>query len=147
MATTRRPGGGSSRREARERALSLLYEAQAKGVHAAEVVDAQPLAPDPFAADIAVGVFDHLDELDGLIRRYAKGWAPERMPLVDLMLLRMGSYELAHRPDVPASATISEAVDLARRFSTEDSGRFVNGLLARIADELRPGDARPAPAS
>jgi len=136
---------GGSRREARERALGLLYEAETKGVPAAQVVDAQPVPPDTFAVDLATGVGTHKDELDDLIRRFARGWRPERMPVLDLVLLRMGAFELAHRPDVPTAAAISEAVDLARRFSTDDSGRFVNGVLARIAEELRPGDARPAP--
>ncbi len=140
-------GGGGTRRQARERALGLLYEAVTKGVPAVEVVAAQPAAPDPFAVDLATGVWDNLDELDELIGRYAKGWRPERMPVLDLMLLRMGCYELAHRPDVPAPAAISEAVELAQRFSTDDSGRFVNGVLARIAEELRPGDSRPRPTS
>lgn len=141
-----RPSGGTgTRRQARERALGLLYEAQAKGVSAAEVVEAQPVPPDAFAVELTVGVGEHTAELDDLIRGYAKGWRPERMPVLDLVLLRMGAFELAHRPDVPTAAVISEAVDLARRFSTDDSGRFVNGLLARIAEELRPGEARPAP--
>ena len=58
--------------------------------------------------------------------------------MIDRSLLRMGIYELAHRPDVPTGAVISEAVELAKRYSTDDSGKFVNGMLARIAEELRP---------
>jgi N utilization substance protein B len=135
----------TTRRQARERALGLLYEAATKGIPAREVVEAQPVPPDAFAAEVATGVGEHEAELDALIRTYARGWRPERMPVLDLVLLRMGAFELAHRPDVPTAAAISEAVDLARRFSTEDSGRYVNGVLARIAEELRPHDARPAP--
>lgn len=123
----------------------MLYESATKGIRPDEVVDAQPVAPDAFAVELTVGVGAHSAELDDMIRRFAKGWRPERMPVLDLMLLRMGAFELTHRPDVPTAAAISEAVDLARRFSTEDSGRFVNGVLARIAEEVRPGDARPAP--
>lgn len=135
----RRGGGGlGSRRQARERALGLLYEAQAKGATAAEVVDEQPVPPDPFAVELTLGVGEHTEELDALIRSFAKGWRPERMPVLDLVLLRMGAFELAHRPDVPTAAAISEAVDLARRFSTDDSGRFVNGVLAAIAADVRP---------
>lgn len=127
-----------SRREARERALGLLYEADAKGESPAEVVDAQELEPDAFAADIVRGVGEHLAETDALITRFAKGWTIERMPVIDRTLLRMAIFELAHRPDVPTGAIISEAVELAKRYSTDDSGRFVNGMLGRIAEEVRP---------
>ena len=135
---------GPTRRQARERALELLYEAGAKGVVAPSVVDAQPTVPDPFAVDVANGVEAHRAEIDGLIRRFARGWSLERMPVVDRLLLEMGSYELLHRPDVPTGAVISEAVELAKQFSTEDSSRFVNGVLGRIAEEVREsGRARP----
>ena len=77
-------------------------------------------------------------QVDGYIRRFAKDWSLERMPVVDRNLLRIGVYELVHRPDVPTAAVISEAVELARRYSTEESGRFVNGMLGRIAEEVRP---------
>jgi N utilization substance protein B len=60
------------------------------------------------------------------------------MPVIDRAVLRIGVFELVHRPDVPTAVVLSEAVDLATRFSTDDSGRFVNGLLARIAEEVRP---------
>ena len=133
-------GGVGSRREARERALSLLYEAEAKGETPDEVLDALPLAPEPFAADLVSGVGEHGEEVDGLIRRFARGWSLERMPAIDRTLLRIATYELGHRSDVPTGAVISEAVELAKRYSTDDSGKFVNGLLARIAKELRPGE-------
>jgi N utilization substance protein B len=132
--------GLGSRRESRERALSLLYEAEAKGQTPDQVLDALPLAPEAFAADLVSGVGEHGDEVDGLIRRFAKGWSLERMPAIDRTLLRIATYELGHRSDVPTGAVISEAVELAKRYSTDDSGKFVNGLLARIAKELRPGD-------
>ena len=135
--------GASTRRQARERALGLLYEAESKGQSARAVVDAQPAPPDPFAVDVAVGVAEHASEIDGLIRRFSRGWTLERMPVVDRLLLQMGSYELLHRPDVPVPAVISEAVELAKRFSTDDSSRFVNGVLARIAEEVRDGRPRP----
>lgn len=130
--------GIGTRREARERALSLLYEAEAKAIAPADVLDSLELEPEAFAADLVVGVGDHRDELDGIIRRYSKGWKLERMPVVDRTLLRMAIYELGHRPDVPTGAIISEAVELAKRYSTDDSGKFVNGMLSRIAEELRP---------
>jgi N utilization substance protein B len=126
-----------TRREARERALSLLYEADAKGSTPAAVLDEQVLRPEAFASDLVAGVGENQEEVDALIRRFAKGWTLERMPVIDRTLLRMAIYELGHRPDVPTGAVISEAVELAKRYSTDDSGKFVNGMLSRIAKELR----------
>jgi len=128
-----------TRRQARERALSLLYEAETKGVDPSAVLASLPVEPTPFAIDLVSGVGEHLDEVDGYIRRFARGWALERMPALDRALARIGVYELLHRPDVPTGAILSEAVELAGRYSTEESGRFVNGLLAQIAREVRPG--------
>jgi N utilization substance protein B len=134
-------GGLGSRREARERALSLLYEADAKACPPDEVLADLPVPPDPFAADLVSGVGAHLGEIDDRIRRFARGWALERMPVVDRSILRMAIYELLHRSDVPTGAVISEAVELAKRYSTDDSGRFVNGMLSSIAEEVRPDPA------
>ncbi len=133
---------GGSRRQARERALSLLYEAESKELAPAAVLAALPVEPAPFAAEVVTGVGEHLDELDKWIASYARDWTIERMPALDRALLRMGVFELLHRPDVPTGAVISEAVELAQRFSTDESSRFVNGMLARIAESVRsPGEA------
>ncbi|MFN0088850.1 MAG: transcription antitermination factor NusB [Acidimicrobiales bacterium] len=132
----------AGRRVARERALELLYEAEAKGVAPDELVRELPVAPDPYAAEVAAGIGEHQAELDGRIRRLATGWPLERMAALDRALLRMGLYELAHRPDVPTGVVLSEAVELAQQYSTDQSARFVNGVLARAAAELRPGAAR-----
>jgi N utilization substance protein B len=128
-----------SRRQARERALSLLYEAESKDVPPAAVLASLPVEPAPFAAEVVAGVGRHVDELDKWITNYAKDWTIDRMPALDRALLRMGIFELLHRPDVPTGAVISEAVELAQRFSTDESSRFVNGMLARIAETVRPG--------
>jgi len=130
-----------TRREARERALSLLYEAEAKGSTPAAVLTDQVLPPEEFASDVVTGVGEHQEEVDGLIRKFAKGWTLERMPVIDRTLLRMAIYELGHRPDVPTGAVISEAVELAKRYSTDDSGKFINGMLSRIAKELRGAES------
>ncbi|MBW8826892.1 MAG: transcription antitermination factor NusB [Acidobacteria bacterium] len=127
-----------SRRESRERALSLLYEADAKGRSPGDVMAELPMPPEEFAADLVSGVGDNEAEASDLIRRFAKGWTLERMPMIDRTVLRMAIYELVHRPDVPTGAVISEAVELAKRYSTDDSGRFVNGMLSAIAAEVRP---------
>ena len=145
MSTSREPEGSEegepllgTRRQARELALSLLYEADTKAAPPGTILAEFPIDPDPFAADLVAGVGEHQEEIDELIRRFAKDWTLERMPVIDRNLLRIGVYELLQRPDVPTAAVISEAVELARRYSTEESGRFVNGMLGRIAEEVRP---------
>jgi N utilization substance protein B len=128
------------RREARERALELLYESETKDTSTATIIDALPVAPDPYATALATGVDDNREQIDGLIREHAKGWTLERMPSVDRAVLRMATFELTHRDDVPIAVAISEAVELAQQFSTDESGRFVNGVLSSIAKETRPDD-------
>jgi N utilization substance protein B len=128
------------RREARERALELLYEAETKQTTCAAIVDALPVAPDPYATALATGVDDNRAAIDSMIREHAKGWTLERMPAVDRAVLRMATYELLHRPEVPVAVVISEAVELAQQFSTDESGRFVNGLLSTVAKQTRPDD-------
>lgn len=128
-----------SRREARERALSLLYEAEAKDVTPAEVLAELPLQPERFAADLVLGVQEHLAAIDEILGRLAVGWPVGRMPVIDRNLLRLAAYELLDHPDVPVGVVISEAVDLAKMYSTDESGRFVNGVLSAVAAEVRPG--------
>jgi N utilization substance protein B len=137
----------SERRQARERALGLLYEAETKSQSPSALVAEQVVDPDPFAVDVVNGVEANQAEIDALITRFAKNWPLARMPALDRTLLRMGVYELTHRPDVPTGVVLSEIVDLASEYSTDDSGPFVNGVLAAIAAEVRTdGDpeARPA---
>jgi N utilization substance protein B len=127
-----------TRREERERALSLLYEAEAKDLRAAALLAQLPVSPEPFVVDLVTGVDGHRARIDELISRHAIDWTLDRMPAVDRSILRLGAYELLERPDVPLGAVISEAVELAKRYSTDESGRFVNGMLASIAAETRP---------
>ncbi len=127
-----------ARREARERALSLLYEAEAKGVAPAALIDDLPVAPDAFTASLVVGVGDRLEQIDGLISAHAIGWALDRMPAIDRAVLRMATYELLASPDTPTAVILSEAVELAGGYSTEESGRFVNGVLSAISAQVRP---------
>jgi N utilization substance protein B len=102
-----------------------------------ELLEDLPVEPDGYALELLRGVEEHAGELDDLLREFSEHWAVERMPAVDRAVLRLGCYELAHEPDVPTAVVISEAVDLAKQYSTKDSGRFVNGLLARIAEQVR----------
>jgi transcription antitermination protein NusB len=131
------PGAPGRRRDARERILGLLYEADAKGATPAEVLADLPVAPDPFVAEVVAGVGSHFDEVDALISRYAIDWTLDRMPVVDRTLLRMATYELLCRADVPMGVIISEAVGLAKEYSTDESSRFVNGVLASVAVATR----------
>jgi transcription antitermination protein NusB len=127
------------RRDARERALGLLYEAETKGVSGAEVLGGLPVAADDFAAALVTAVDDHRERIDALLTEHARGWTLARMPALDRAALRMGTAELITRADVPTAVVLNETVELASRFSTDDSGRFVNGLLAKIATEVRGG--------
>jgi N utilization substance protein B len=122
-----------SRRAARERALELLYEAEAKDTTAGAIIEGLPVAPDEYAWTLAVGVDAHRGAIDELVAAHLRGWTLERMPAVDRALLRMATFELLHQPDVPVGVVISEAVELASEFSTDDSSRFVNGVLSAIA--------------
>ena len=132
-------GGIGSRRELRERVLSLLYEAESKACPIGDVLDGLPLAPDPFVDQLARGVGEHQLDIDEKLAEHARGWTLERMPATDRAILRMATYELGWCPEVPTAVAISEAVELAKSYSTDDSGRFVNGMLSVIASEMRPG--------
>jgi transcription antitermination protein NusB len=133
--------GEDRRTEARERALALLYEAESKGTTPRAVLAALPAPADELAVLLVEGVEDERAQLDALITEHARGWTLERMPVVDRNVLRVALYELLERPDVPTAVVIDEAVELAKRFSTDDSGRFVNGMLSAIAPKLRPAPA------
>ncbi len=136
----------TERRDARERALGLLYEAETKGLSGAELLADLPLPPTPYAETLVRSVDEHQMRIDELISRFAQGWSIERMASLDRAALRMGTAELIAQPDVPTGVVLAETVELASRFSTDGSGRFVNGLLARIAIEVRPDAAATPPA-
>jgi transcription antitermination protein NusB len=129
------------RHQARERALSLLYEAEMKGRPGPEILDALPVAADPYAERLVRGVAEQAARIDELLASASRGWEIERMPAVDRALLRMAVYELLEEPEVPLAVVIDEAVTLAGQYSTDDSGRFVNGVLSALAARLRPSDS------
>jgi len=126
------------RSEARERAMGLLYEAQAKGLPASEVLAALPVQPDPLAVTLVEGVAGRREEIDGLLAAQARGWTLERMPVLDRTVMEIATFELLARDDVPTPVVLDEAVELAKRFGTDDSARFVNGVLSAIAKKVRP---------
>lgn len=129
---------GDERSDARERSLLLLYEAASKRLPVAEVLAAQVVEPDELTRTLVLGVEAHRDELDAAIAAHAKGWTLARMPLIDLTVMRIAGFELLGRPDVPVAVVLDEAIELAKRFSTDDSGRFVNGVLSALIPVLRP---------
>ena len=133
----RQIGVEDERSDARERALILLYEAESKSIAPSDVVDAQVLTPDALTRTLVEGVQSRGREIDDLIAAHAKGWSLQRMPTIDRNVLRIGTFELLGRPDVPVAVVIDEAVELAKRFSTDDSGKFVNGVLSTIAPKVR----------
>lgn len=128
----------SERTMARERALELLYEVDSKTSSVADVLAALPVAPDAYAIDVVTGVSEHGVRIDALINRLAPEWPVERMPSVDRAVIRLSVYELMERPDVPTAVILDEAVTLAKRYSSDEAGKFVNGVLAAAARELRP---------
>ena len=117
--------------------MLLFYEADTKRVRVTEIAAAQVVPIDALTRLLVEGVADHRDELDEVIAANAKGWTLARMPAIDLTVLRIAAFELFHRPDVPVAVVLNEAVELAKRYSTDDSGRFVNGMLSRIGEHLR----------
>lgn len=125
-----------ARREARESALVMLYEAETRGVPPRTVLAAQLVPPSSFAAALVGGVDDLGADLDELIAEVAS-WTIDRMPTIDRCLLRLGAFELKARLDVPTGVVLSEVVELAGRYSTAESSKFVNGVLSRLAEDLR----------
>ena len=133
------------RRSARERALELLYEAEIKGSTAEEVLAGLPVAPAELAVELVRGVDAHAARIDEILaERVAPRWTLARLAAVDRAVLRLGTYELLDRPDRTQAVIINEAVVLARRFGTDDSPRFVNGVLSAVAADVRGGSAPDA---
>lgn len=133
------------RRKARELALQLLYEldlrAEADAAHTVDDFWRRQTIPDDVRAHaetIVRGTKSHQTKIDELITRFAERWALERMAVVDRNIVRAGIFELLWADDVPPKVAINEALEIARKFSTEESTRFINGLLDRVRRELLP---------
>jgi N utilization substance protein B len=138
---TAQPQYNPSRRKSRRRALDVLYSADLRDLPARQILGdtVARLGQDlpehmGYAVLLVEGVIEHADRIDELISTYAEGWTLDRMPVVDRNLLRIAVYELLYRDDVDDPVAISEAVELAEQLSTDDSPRFINGLLGRIAE-------------
>lgn len=125
----------AARSKARKRAVDILYEADLRSLNAVSVLADRVALADPPISDYTIelveGVSAHRPRIDDILADYAEGWTVERMPGVDRAVLRLGLYELLWRDDVPDAVAIDEAVELAKALSTDESPRFVNGILAR----------------
>ncbi|MDE3164204.1 MAG: transcription antitermination factor NusB [Acidobacteriota bacterium] len=133
----------ASRRRSRQRALQILFSWDTRRRPVDEAIDEyysalfaeeQP-ARDPFVEELVRGTVEHLPEIDERITRHAEHWRLERMPGVDRNILRLAVYEMTHA-GTPAPVTIDEALELARKFSGEESVQFVNGVLDAVRREL-----------
>ena len=129
------------RHQARKRAVDLLFEAEARGLSAAEVVDirtalaeAKPdVAPlQSYTQTVARGGSEHIAHIDDLISSHLQGWTIDRLPAVDRAILRVSVWELLHADDVPEPVAVDEAVQLAKELSTDDSPGFINGVLGQV---------------
>lgn len=139
-----------SRRRSRQRALQILYSWDARRQPVDEAIDAyydtlyseERPERDPFVAELVRGTIEHIGEIDERISKHAEHWRMERMPAVDRNILRLAVYEMS-RAGVPAPVAIDEALEVARRYSTEESVQFLNGVLDAVRRELeaKPGGA------
>ncbi len=149
-----------SRRLSRELALKVIFQLDVAGGDLSTAFDlvVRLMTEDPedpetdgavltpevkdFAARLLRGTVDHLPEIDARLRACAREWTLERMANVDRNILRLALYEMLHLDDIPLSVSINEAVELAKRYSTPDSGRFINGILGKIASSLETSPGR-----
>lgn len=132
----------SARTKARKRAVDAIFAADIRKISPLSLLDdVKTLAADrqnqdaifDYAHAIVSGVVEHHEAIDDLIETYSQDWSLDRMPTLDKAILRVGTWEIRFNDEVPAAVAISEAVSLANELSTDDSGSFINGLLARIA--------------
>jgi N utilization substance protein B len=131
----------SARGKARNRALDVLFEAEQRSVSAFDVLRGRRELTDqivnPYTLEIVEGVVYQQPALDEFLETYSQGWTLERMPSVDRIILRIGTWELLYNDDVPDGVAVSEAVALAKTLSTDESPSFINGLLGRL-QQLKP---------
>ncbi|HET7139296.1 MAG TPA: transcription antitermination factor NusB [Arthrobacter sp.] len=131
----------SARGKARNRALDVLFEAEQRSVSAFDVLRARREITDqivnPYTLEIVEGVISQQTAIDEFLETYSQGWTLERMPSVDRIILRIGTWELLYNDDVPDGVAVSEAVALAKTLSTDESPSFINGLLGRL-QQLKP---------
>lgn len=131
----------SARSKARKQALDLLYETDIRGTNLVETLVARDIPADgpdarpirQYTKELVNGVSDNRRKIDELITTYAQGWDMDRLPAVDRNILRLGIYEILWSTDVPMSVAIDEALVLAKELSSDDSSKYIHGVLGRIA--------------
>jgi N utilization substance protein B len=139
----------AARSKARKRAVDILYESDVRDTDPLGTLADRVLLADPpvngYTAELVEGVHAHRRRIDEILAKYAEGWTVARMPGVDRAVLRLGVFELLWRADVPAAVAIDEVVELAKTLSTDESPRFVNGILGRVLQDraqlLAAGDS------
>jgi len=129
------------RSRARLQALQILYQGDITGVSPVSILaegtyNTEDGEPSDFCRSLVAGVEEHAEEIDDSLGRTSKHWAVSRMPLVDRNILRLATYEILFRDSIPVSVSINEAVEMAKVYGGEDSSRFVNGVLGRIAETV-----------
>jgi N utilization substance protein B len=139
----------AARSKARKRAVDVLYESDLRGTDAVttlaeRLAQADPPIPD-YTVELVEGVTGNIERLDDVLGTHSEGWTVDRMPPVDRAVLRLALYELLVRDDVPDAVVIDEAVELAKTLSTDESPRFVNGVLGRVLRERPPATPLPVP--
>jgi transcription antitermination protein NusB len=131
----------SARGKARRRAVDILFEAEQRSVPPTDALrdrrDKTDQIINPYTVDIVEGVMAMQPTIDEFLSTYSQGWPLERMPSVDRTILRVGTWELLYNDDVPDAVAVSEAVELSRTLSTDESPSFINGLLGRL-QQLKP---------
>lgn len=133
----------AARTKSRKRAIDLLFEAEQRDVNALGLLRDRLATPvtearlNEYTVTLIEGVVEHWSDINDAITTYAQGWSLERMPAVDRAILRLGAFEVLYSEDVPEPVAISEAVELAKELSTDDSPKFVNGVLGRLL-EVKP---------
>jgi N utilization substance protein B len=136
----------TARSKARKRALDVLFESEQRSVPVLDTLAGRVAAAEPpvgeYTVELVEGVVANTERIDELLSTYSQDWSLDRMPAVDRAILRLATFELLWRDDVPDPVVIDEAVALAKSLSTDESPGFVNGLLGRLLD-LKPGLVRP----
>jgi transcription antitermination protein NusB len=126
----------SARTKARKRALDVLFESEVRGLQLDGTLDERLAAQEPpvndYTVELVRGVTEHRPKIDGLLSSYSEGWSLERMPAVDRNVLRIGVFELLYVDGVPDAVAVTEAINLVRDLSTDESPAFVNGVLGNI---------------
>ena len=125
----------SARRKARKRALDFLYESDIRGGRALDFLSLRPaneLSEGGYVRELLVGVEEHLTKIDELITTYAQGWDMDRMPTIDRNIMRIAIFEILWSAELDDQIAASEAIELATELSTDDSAKYINGLLGRI---------------